>query len=71
MGIEDLANKAKAAFEENKDKVEGAIKSEKAEEVSDKVLDGAESLVNKVTGGKFADKVAEGKKKADEAIGKE
>lgn len=71
MGLEDLANKAKAAFEENKDKVEGALKSDQAEKVSDKVLDGAESLINKVTGDKFADQVADGKAKADEAIGKE
>ncbi len=34
-----------------------ALKSEQAEEISDKVLDGAEDLANKVTGDKFADQV--------------
>lgn len=48
MGLDDLINKGKAAFEDNKDKIDAALKSEKAEELSDKVLDGASNLAKKV-----------------------
>ncbi len=41
MGVDDIINKGKQMFEENREKIEEALKSEKAEEVSDKLLDGA------------------------------
>lgn len=71
MGIEDLVNKAKDALGENADKIQGLLKSEQAEEISDKVLDGAADAANKVTGGKFADKVEGARNAADGAIGNE
>ena len=46
MGIDDLFDKAKEA-----------VSSEQGEEISDNLIEGAEGLANKVTGGKFADQV--------------
>ncbi|UOQ58601.1 antitoxin [Leucobacter allii] len=78
MGIEDLgkqaadlAGKAKTFAEENADKVGDALKSEQAEGISDRLLDGAAGLANKVTGGKFADKVDEVRDNLDGKIGNE
>lgn len=71
MGIEDLVNKAKGLIGDNIDAVNNAIHSEKAEEISDKVLDGASDVANKVTGGKFADQVKGARDAADGAIGNE
>ena len=48
MGIDDLVNKGKDFLEQNKDKIDEAIKSEQAEEVSDKALDAAAEFVKKV-----------------------
>lgn len=67
----DLAGKAKAAMEENADKIQDALKSEQAEGISDKALDGLAGLANKVTGGKHADKVEEIRSKLDGSIGNE
>lgn len=78
MGIEDLGAKAEQAAKQvgdlvnqNKDKVEAALKSEQAEGISDKVLDGAKDLFNKVTGDKFADQVEDVRKNLDDKIGNE
>lgn len=60
MGIDDLFGKAKEA-----------ASSEQAEEISDKVLDGAESLVNKVTGDKFSEQVDGVREAIDGKIGNE
>lgn len=60
MGIDDLVNKAKEA-----------ASSDKAEELSDNVLDGAENLANKLTGGKFADQVDDVRDNLDKRIGNE
>ena len=58
MGIEDLTNQAK-----------DFLKSEQAEDISDKLLDGAADLANKVTGNKFADQVDGARNAADGAVG--
>ena len=58
MGIEDLANQAK-----------DALKSEQAEGISDKILDGVADAVNKATGDKFADQVDGARDAADKAVG--
>ena len=71
MGIEDLAKQAGDFAKENADKVSEALKSEQAEGISDKVLDGAADLANKLTGGKFADQVESARDAADGAIGNE
>jgi hypothetical protein len=78
MGIDDLSKKAsdlagKAGefAKENADKIEEALKSEQAEQISDKILDGAAGLANKVTGGKHSDKVSELRDNLDGKIGNE
>ncbi|RLP83878.1 antitoxin [Mycetocola lacteus] len=71
MGLDDLVNKAKGLVGDNAAAINDAIHSEKAEEISDKVLDGASDLANKVTGGKFADQVQSARDAADKHIGNE
>lgn len=70
MGIDDIVNKGKELFEENKDKVEQALKSEQAEGISDKVLDGAADLAKKVAPG-AADKIDGVRDNIDKSIGNE
>jgi hypothetical protein len=41
MGIDDLVNQGKDFLEKNKDQIEQTLKSDQAEEVSDKALDAA------------------------------
>lgn len=65
----NFADKAKRFAEEHSDKIEDALKSDQAEQISDKVLDGAADLANKVTGGKYADKVQETRDNLDGKIG--
>lgn len=48
MGIDDVVNQGKAFLEQNKGKIDEALKSDKAEEVSDSVLDAAAEFVKKV-----------------------
>ncbi|HEV7948554.1 MAG TPA: antitoxin [Glaciihabitans sp.] len=45
------------------------LKSEKAEGVSDKILDGASDMAKKVSGGKHNDKIEGARNKADKHIG--
>ncbi|MGO2660385.1 Rv0909 family putative TA system antitoxin [Mycetocola reblochoni] len=71
MGIEDLTKKAKDFVEANSEKVQEALKSEQAEKVSDRVLDGVAGAVNKVTGDKYADKVGEARESIDKKLGNE
>jgi hypothetical protein len=60
MGIDDLADKAK-----------GFLKSDKLEEVSDNVFDAVANAANKVTGGKFEDKIDGVRDTVDAKIGNE
>lgn len=71
MGIEDLAKQAGDFISQNADKVQDALKSDHAEEISDKVLDGAADLANKVTGGKHSDKISEVRDQIDKQLGSE
>ncbi len=68
MGIDDLVNKGKGAFEQNKDKVNDAVHSEQAEDISDKVLDGVADFAKKVAPG-AADKIDEIRDAADKQVG--
>ena len=70
MGIEDLAGKAKDAFEQNKDKIAEAVKSEQAEEISDKVLDGVADFAKKIAPD-AADKIDEIRDNVDKSVGNE
>ena len=70
MGIEDAVNKGKELFEENKDKIAEAVKSEQAEDISDKVLDGVADFAKKIAPG-AADTIDDIRANADKAVGNE
>lgn len=69
--LDDLANKAKGFVEENQVKIQEALQSEQAEDVSDKVLDAVSEKIDDVTGGKHADAIGNARDTADEHIGNE
>lgn len=71
MGIDDLVNQGKELFEQNKDKIEGLLKSEQAEDISDKVLDGAADFAKKVAPDQFDGTIDDVRKNVDGAIGNE
>ena len=48
MGIDDLVNQGKDFLDQNRDKIEEALKSEQAEGVSDGALDAAADFVKKI-----------------------
>lgn len=67
----DIAAKAGDFVKENSDKIQETLKSEQAEGVSDKILDGVADFANKVTGGKHSDKIQEARDNVDKQIGNE
>lgn len=71
MGIDDLVNKGKELFEQNKDKVGEALNSDEAESLSDKLLDGAADLAKKVLPDEHDAKIDEIRDNVDRSIGKE
>lgn len=71
MGIDDLVNKGKDLYEQNKDKIEDALNSEQAEQISDKVFDGAADLAKKVTPDNMDGAIDDLRNKADDAVGTE
>ena len=71
MGIDDIVNKGKELFEQNKDKVGDFLKSDQAEEISDKVIDGAAGVAKKVVPEEHHGTVDDIAAKADGAIGNE
>ncbi|MFF2633347.1 hypothetical protein ACFVR6_10745 [Microbacterium sp. NPDC058021] len=71
MGIDDVVNKSKEFLEQNKEKIEQTLRSDKAEEVSDKVLGAAAEFVKKITPDSADAKVDEVRDKVDGAVGTE
>lgn len=71
MGIDDLVNQGKDFLEQNKDKIDGAIKSEQAEGVSDNVLDAAAEFVKKVAPDSVDQHVDGVRDNIDKAVGNE
>ena len=69
MGLDDIVNQGKQFLEQNKDKIDEVIHSDKAEEVSDNVLDAAAGFVKKVAPDQFDAKVDEVRDQVDGAIG--
>jgi hypothetical protein len=69
MGLEDITKKAQEFLGDNK--VQEALKSEQAEDISDKLLDGVAGAVNTVTGDKFDQQVEGARAAADKAVGTE
>ncbi|QAY72829.1 antitoxin [Agromyces protaetiae] len=70
-GLDDITKKAQDFIEENKDKVEEVLKSEQAEDISDKIIGSVADAANKVTGGKFADQIDDVRENIDKSIGTE
>ncbi|GIT79226.1 hypothetical protein LLS1_08950 [Leifsonia sp. LS1] len=68
-GLDDITNKAKEFLDS--DTVKNALKSEQAEDISDKLLDGVADAANKVTGGKFESQIDGARDAADKAVGTE
>lgn len=66
-GFDDITKKAQEFL--NDDKVKDALKSEQAEDISDKLLDGAQDAVNKITGDKFEKQVGDARDSADKHVG--
>lgn len=76
MGLEDLgktasdlAGKAGEFAKQNSDKIDDALKSEQAEQISDRILDGVAGFADKVTGGKHADAIADARDNLDGKVG--
>ncbi len=68
MGIDDAVNKGRDYLEQNKDKIAETVKSEQAEDISDKVLDGVADFAKKIAPG-AAEKIDEIRDAADKSIG--
>jgi len=69
MGLDDIVKQGTQFLEQNKDKIDEVIHSDKAEEVSDNVLDAAADVVKKVAPDQFDAKVDEVRDQVDGAIG--
>jgi len=68
-GFDDITRKAQSFLADGK--VQDALKSEKAEGVSDRILVAVAGAADKATGGKHADKIQQAKDAADKKIGNE
>ena len=68
MGIDDAINRGKDLYEQNKDRIAEAVKSEQAEDISDRVLDEVADFAKKVAPG-AAGKIDEIRETADKAVG--
>ncbi|MBE7163342.1 MAG: antitoxin [Williamsia herbipolensis] len=66
---QEVTDKAKAFVDENKDKIEEAVKSDRVEEVSDKIIHGLADGIKKVTGGRFDEQIDKAADKVDKRIG--
>jgi hypothetical protein len=66
-GFDDISKKAQAFLQDGK--VRDALKSEKAEGVSDGVLDALAKATDKATGGKHSDKIEQARQQADKRLG--
>lgn len=71
MGIDDLFNKGKDLYEQNQEKIDDALHSEQAEQVSDNVLDGASGFAKSVLPDSADGKIDDFRDKADGAVGNE
>jgi hypothetical protein len=71
MGIEDLVNQGKEFLDQNKDKIDQALHSEQAEQISDNVLDAAAGFVKKVAPEGTHDQIDGVRDNIDKSIGTE
>ncbi|MFF2372405.1 hypothetical protein [Agromyces sp. NPDC058110] len=68
-GIDDLAKQAGEFIEQNKDKIQEVLKSEQAEDISDKVLDGIGEAVKKIAPDEHDGMIDDVKANIDKAVG--
>ncbi|MEJ1156569.1 MULTISPECIES: hypothetical protein [Microbacterium] len=71
MGFGDLVNQGKGLYEQNKEHVDGFVKSEQAEDISDSLLDGASSAAKKVAPESHHGTVDDVRGKIDKSVGDE
>lgn len=69
MAFDKFLNKAKNLA--NDPKVKDKLNSDKAEQVSDSILDKAAGVAESLTGGKYSEKIQKARDAADKAIGNE
>lgn len=69
--LDDLGKKAQDFVEENKDKINEALNSEQAEDISDKVLGAVSDAAKKVTPDEHDAKIDEVRDNLDKKIGTE
>lgn len=67
--LDDLSKKAQDFVADNKDKIDEALKSEQAEQVSDKILGGLAEGVKKIAPDEHDAKIDEVRKNLDGKIG--
>jgi len=70
MGLDDMVNKGKDLYAQNKDKVDEAVHSQQAEDISDQVLDGVAEFAKKLAPG-ASEKIDEIRDAADQSLGNE
>ncbi|MRG59244.1 hypothetical protein GE115_05080 [Agromyces sp. CFH 90414] len=68
-GMDDLAKQAGDFIEQNKDKIQDVLKSEQAEDISDKLLDGIGEAVKKITPDEHDAKVDDVRANIDKSVG--
>ncbi|MEV8268005.1 hypothetical protein [Microbacterium sp. NPDC076911] len=71
MGFGDLVNQGKGLYEQNKEQVDGFVKSEQAEDISDEVLDAASDAAKKVAPEGHHDTVDDVRANLDKSVGEE
>lgn len=71
MGIDDLVNKGKELFEQNKEKISDALHSEQAEQISDSVLDAGAGFAKKIVPEEHHAKIDDVRANIDGAVGNE
>lgn len=71
MAIDDLVNKGKQFLEENKDKLDELIHSDKAEQASDSALAAAAELFKKLAPDEHDAKIDEVRANIDRSVGNE
>lgn len=71
MGVDDIINQGKQFLDQNKDKIAEALKSDQAEDISDKTLDAAADFVKKVAPDSVDGQVDGVRDSIDKSIGNE
>ena len=69
MAIDDLVNKGKDYLEQNKDKIDAALKSEQAEGISDSALDAGAEFIKKIAPDEHDAKVDDVRDSIDKSVG--